>query len=362
MRTITLAKTVHVLLFLFLVFGALYFARAFFIPFTIAGILSMLFLPLSKKLELKGINKAVSAIICILILILFFAGVITLVIWQVQDLAKDKEKLQQQLSYKVEQLKQTIDKKLGISPEKQEEILKEQQHTLKGGTAQAGGNVLSSVFGFIVDTVLVIVYIFFLMYSRHRIKTFILRLVPENEKQHTAKVITDITHVAHQYLTGLFMMIIGLWIMYGIGFSLIGVKNALFFAILCGLLEIVPFVGNITGTSITVLMAISQGASGGMIIGIVVIYAIVQFIQGNILEPFLVGKEVNISPLATIIVLVIGALLWGIAGMLLAIPLLGITKIVCENVEGLKPYAYLIGDEKKEKKGAIMKKIKGWFK
>ncbi len=206
-----------------------------------------------------------------------------------------------------------------------------------------------------------IVYIFFLMHSRNRIKNFFLKLAPPNEQQQSAKVLSEITKVSHQYLIGLFQMIVGLWIMYGIGFSIIGVKNAIFFAILCGLLEIVPFIGNITGTAITILMAVSQGASGGMILGIVITYAVVQFIQGNVLEPLLVGREVHINPLATILVIVIGELLWGIAGMILAIPLLGITKIVCENVEGLKPYAYVIGDDKKEKTG-IFEKMKGWFK
>ncbi len=146
------------------------------------------------------------------------------------------------------------------------------------------------------------------------------------------------------------MMIGCLWVMYGIGFSIIGVKGAIFFAILCGLLEIVPFVGNLTGNAITVLMVIAQGGSMQMVLGVLITYAVVQFIQTYLLEPLVVGSEVNINPLFTIIGIVLGELIWGIPGMILVIPLLGIAKIICDNVDGLKPYGYLLGRGKVEKK------------
>jgi predicted PurR-regulated permease PerM len=150
-------------------------------------------------------------------------------------------------------------------------------------------------------------------------------------------------------------MIVGLWIMYSIGFSIVGVKFPVFFAIVCGLLEIVPFVGNLTGNLLTVLMVVLQGGGTGMIVGVLITYATVQFLQTYILEPLVVGAEVNINPLFTIIVLVAGELVWGIPGMVLAIPLLGIVKIICDHIEPLKPYGFLIGQQKKKKEGLIGK-------
>ncbi len=98
--------------------------------------------------------------------------------------------------------------------------------------------IMSSLMSLLVDTVLVLVYIFLLLYLRTHIKQFILKLVPSDQKVKTTKVIHDSSQVAQQYLSGLGMMIVILWIMYGIGFTIVGVKNALFFAMLCGLLEI----------------------------------------------------------------------------------------------------------------------------
>ena len=101
-------------------------------------------------------------------------------------------------------------------------------------------------------------------------------------------------------------MIVLLWVMYGVGFSLVGVKNAVFFGVICGLMEIVPFIGNITGTAITVISSMSQGADTNMVIGIIVTYGIIQFLQTYIVEPLVVGAEVKINPLFIIIGIVIG--------------------------------------------------------
>src|SRR5690349_22225494 len=98
-----------------------------------------------------------------------------------------------------------------------------------------------------------------------------------------------------------------------------------------------------------------------MVVGIIVTYAIVKFLQTYILEPLVVGGEVNINPLFTVVVLVVGELVWGIPGMVLAIPLLGIVKIICDHIEPLKPYGFLIGQERKGKRKGIIDKIKSWF-
>lgn len=182
-------------------------------------------------------------------------------------------------------------------------------------------------------------------------------MVPSSQKQNAQEVMHDVRRVSQKYLTGLALMIACLWVMYGIGFSIVGVQNAIFFAILCGLLEIVPFVGNLTGVALTSLMTLAQGGSTSMLLAIVVVYSIVQFTQSYILEPLIVGREISINPVFTIIGIVIGELVWGIPGMILALPLLGIFKIICDHIEPLKPYGFLIGEER-PLKTQVSKKIK----
>ena len=144
-------------------------------------------------------------------------------------------------------------------------------------------------------------------------------------------------------------MIVCLWIMYGIGFSIIGVENPFFFAIICGLLEIVPFIGNITGTTITLMVTAIQGASLFTLVSIIGTYGLIQFIQGWILEPIIVGSQVKINPLSTIVALVLGEIIWGLPGVFLAIPLIAMIKIICDHIEPLKPYGFLIGEVNSKK-------------
>ena len=358
----SLSRAAYLFIIFFAFFAGLYFAKPFLVPLAIAGILSLLFLPISTKLESKGFSRGLSVATCLLLFIAFIAGVIALISWQISDLASDFTGMEQKVTKTINKLKETLSTTFGISAEKQQEMMKKQQQSGGGGMSSIVTAIISSFMSILVDTVLVWVYIFLLMFYRRHLKLFILKLVPQEDKPKTTKIIYGSANVAHKYLTGLALMIVLLWIMYGIGFTIAGVKNAFFFAILCGLLEIIPFIGNLAGTALTLLMAITQGGGSNIIIGILITYALVQFIQSYIIEPLVVGAEVNINPLFTILAIVLGETIWGVPGMILAIPMLGIFKIICDNVDSLKPYGFLIGEEKKKKNSGFIDNVKGWFK
>lgn len=347
--------SVYTLLFLVLSIGILFIAREFLIPLALSAILAMLFIPICRWLEMRGMHRALAAVISVLVLLGAVGLIVFLLSWQLSGFTENVDKMKAQGLALFQQLKDWIDSRLGISTQQQEKIIEEQG---KGGGGE-GGNMLagfiSGTFGVMVNTVLVLVYLFLFLYFRSRIKNFILKLVPGDEEGNARKVIHQSAKVSQKYLSGLASMIVVLWVLYGIGFSLIGVENAIFFAILCGILEIVPFVGNLTGTSITAFAVLAQGGGGEKVLWVLLVYMVVQFIQTYILEPLVVGDQVNINPLFTIMVLVAGELIWGIAGMVMAIPLLGIVKIVCDNVPGLEPYGYLIGTDKKKKTHYIRK-------
>ncbi|MCZ8284421.1 MAG: AI-2E family transporter, partial [Bacteroidia bacterium] len=80
------------------------------------------------------------------------------------------------------------------------------------------------------------------------------------------------------------------------------------------------------------------------------------------IEPYVIGGEVNISGFFTILILLVGGLIWGIAGVVLFLPLLGVAKIIFDAIPELQPYGYLIGDQAQEKQSTrLLKKLKGLF-
>src|SRR3712207_5419319 len=126
MKTFPLSKGVQVLMFLFLVFAGLYYARPFLAPFSIALLLSMLFLPVSRKLETKGISRGLSAFLSTCILAIAIAGIVILVSTQIAGLAEDFPKLKGNVNNTITKIEDKIAKITGISREQQQQMTEQQ--------------------------------------------------------------------------------------------------------------------------------------------------------------------------------------------------------------------------------------------
>lgn len=303
-------------------------------------------------------SRGIASLVCLLLFVASVGLVIVLLSIQLSSLLENLDAMKSRVYNLFNNFRNWVDQTLGIDNRQQKEII-EKQETSPG---QMLFKFASGMVGIAINTILVLVYMYMFLLYRNHIKKFVLKLVARHEKSDTDEVVHKTVEVSQKYLSGLAVMIGLLWVMYGIGFSVIGVENAIFFAVLCGLLEIIPFIGNLTGTSITLLAVIAQGGGSDKIIGVLIVYGLVQFIQTYILEPLIVGEQVNINPLFTIMAIVLGEMVWGVAGMILAIPLLGMIKIICDNHPDLQPYGFLIGPENpKKKKTSVIDYLKRIF-
>lgn len=363
MNKTLLSRTVQILLVLFLAPTILYLGRDFLVPIALAGLLAMLLLPLAGWLERRGLWRGIAALICVLVFVGAIAGIVAALTWQLSTVLEDFAQIKTEANEKLGQLERYISEHLGIPPEKQEEWIEGSQPTGAGGAVKMGAAVVGGFLNGLIDLILATVYIFMFLYFRRHFKNFLLKILPTTEGREGTRVIEEASHIAQKYLGGVGLMIMMLWVMYSIGFSIVGVKNPVFFAVLCGLLEIVPYVGNLTGTVVTSMMVLAQGGDAHVVLGVVITYGLVQFTQNNILTPLIVGAEVNINAVFTIMALLFGELVWGIPGMILAIPLLGIFKIVCDHVEPLQPIGFLLGPpaSRKSRGGGWIGRIKGLF-
>ena len=337
---LSITSVIKKLLLLFLIILGLVYAKVFLMPLTIGGILAALFLPFSRWLEAQKLPKGIAVFTCFLALLLIISILVFLLGWKIAGLTHDVSLLKQKAINVLKDTQEYIFTHLGISAKEQLKILKSEQPSYSSVMQM----VVNSLTNVLTNVVLILIYFIFLLYYRSHLKKFLLNLSAPIQRVEMEQIIHSATNVSQQYLLGLSKMIVCLWIMYAISFSITGVENALFFAILCGLLEIVPFVGNITGTTLTVLVSALHGAESSMLIGIVITYCFVQIIQGWVLEPLILGPQVKINPLFTILALVLGELLWGISGIILAIPITAIFKIICDHIDPLKPYGFLIGE------------------
>lgn len=180
-----------------------------------------------------------------------------------------------------------------------------------------------------------------------------MRLYQNEDEGKVRKVVDDISHVSQSYLTGRAISITIIAVLYAVGLSIVGIKNAIILAGIAAILTIIPYVGTVLGGLFPVMMALVTEDTIQPAVWAVVVMFVIQTIDNYFIEPNVVGGEVNLSALVSILSIIAGGMLWGVPGMILFLPLFGIIKIVCDHVEPLKPIGYVLADPSGKKGSKI---------
>ncbi len=358
--TPTLGRATQVLIFTFGLVAGLHYGRSFFIPLTFGIILAMLVLPVCKKLEGWGWKRGWAVLVCVLLILLIGAALVAALAAPVASFNEDLPQLQTSFQQKYAEVQQLLVEKFNIPVQKQQEALKQGASALKSVGKYVAGFV-AGFFGFVAETLLVLVYVAFFLSGREKYENFVVQLNGGRNEGELRQMLGQISHVSSQYLVGRLLSILILAVLYTVGLSLVGLKYAVLMGSIAALLTIVPFVGTTLGGLFPLGAALFSGS--GSPVAAVVVIVVVQLLDEYLLEPFIVGGKVNISPLTMVVGVVVGGLIWGVAGMILFIPLIGMAKIVFDHVPALHPYGYLIGTgESAGKEKEYVQKAKHWFK
>lgn len=336
-----------------------YYGRIFLIPLAFAIFFAMMLLPVSHKLEKWGASRITSTLLCIFLILLFIAGVFFIIGLQAANLSQDLPQIQQKLQKLVDTGQQWVQQQFGVAPQEQITFLKSQISKFSQSFNKFATGLLSGSMGMLSGFALIIIYFFFLMWKREKYEEFFLKLTQSENRPEVKQELHDITKVASQYLLARMLSMLFLAIFYIIGFSVIGLKNAVIISLVAVLPTIVPYIGSIIGGLFPLIMAFVAGSSG-MVLPVIGVLMLAQIIDNNIIEPLVEGNSMNISPFITIVAIVLGELIWGIAGMILFIPLFAIIRIICDHIPALHPYGFLLKNDVEEPKW--IEKVKGWFK
>jgi predicted PurR-regulated permease PerM len=344
----------------FLVYGLIE-AKNFLAPLVLAFILAILTFPLANKLESKGMKRIWTSIINILIL-LILAGLFFLVIsWQMKTIVDDWEDIKETLLPKIEKAEAFIlqhtpmeegeleeyksDMGVGDEDEDEDEDEDNEENGEKGEQALA---VIGGAAGFLTDFLITFVYIFFFIHFRYRFKLFILKLFDSQKQAEVRKVISKSADVVQHYLIGRLLLMIVLFVLYGVGLWISGVENFIVVSIIAAILSLIPFVGNFFGYFLALAMGLFSGGEISILIGITITFVLVQFLDSYILQPIVLGDKLNVHPFFIIVSVILGNAIWGIVGMILAIPIFAIITVVCRNVPTFGAFGYLFSSEEKD--------------
>jgi predicted PurR-regulated permease PerM len=142
-----------------------------------------------------------------------------------------------------------------------------------------------------------------------------------------------------------------------IGFMIIGLEYAFLLGVITGILNLIPYVGILMAGLLSIVASLSHAAGINIILGVVVVNVIVQLIDNNLLVPLVVSSKVKINAIASIVGIIVGGSIAGVAGMFLAIPIMAILKVIFDRIDGLTPWGLILGDNiTKPSKYSLIKK------
>jgi len=208
---------------------------------------------------------------------------------------------------------------------------------------------LSASVNFMANALLVMIYIFFFIYYGDAFKKFFFQQFPTRTHQRLGAILKGIQLVAKRYFFGVGTVVIIIGFVNSFGLLLLGVPFAFFWGFLAGLLTIVPYIGTAIGGLLPVLYIFSISDDIYKPIMVIVMFGIVQTIEGNFITPRVVGGSVKINSLFAIIGLLIGGMIWGMIGLILALPVLASMRVIFYHVDALKPYSLLLSSNFRKK-------------
>ncbi len=203
-------------------------------------------------------------------------------------------------------------------------------------------NIIRSIGGIVVIIVLIPVFLFFLLKEKHTVFTGIVSVIPKKYQVHVKELGTRANDVIQKYFSGRFLSMFIMSIILTIMFLLFGFNfgRSIFFGFVLGFLDIIPYIGGFIGLLLPILYSFTIASSlplgSWTFIGLIGANAILQAFQGNVLQPYIMGKEVNLHPLLVLTSFIFFGALFGIAGIILAIPITGILKTTAQYFNELK--------------------------
>jgi predicted PurR-regulated permease PerM len=329
-----------------LIVAFLFILQSVLIPLIIAGLLAFLLYPAYNKLTKWRFPKWLAAILCILAALLVSFSIAAIMIWQVSGFADDTELIKANLTKASDSLINWVGHTTHYSKSEQIKMLKEKWNESISSFTGYAFSAINAMAGFLINCTLVAIYTFLLLIYKQKFNHMLELIVKDKTKLESVKsIITDVSKVSKQFLKGTLLDVLIISILCSVGFLIIGLKQAIFLGILVAVLNVVPYIGAIVGGLIPMMVGLVYTTDWRIALAAGAVCMVVQFIDNNIIMPKVVGSSVSVNPLFSTIALLLGFMLWGIPGMVLSIPLMGIFKVVCDHVEDLKPYGYLFGQK-----------------
>ena len=323
----------------------LHLGQKVFVPVAFALLMSFILYPIASKLEKKGIRRVWSTIWTVVFSVLFVLGLIYIFSSQIIKIIKQFDDFAEKLSQLTVSVAEFVNTYFPIFPTLDSQMILQKSREWLGGTStEVISGTLNTTSAFITGLILTIIYTFLILLYRRGLKDAFIHFATPEKRPVYSKMLTAIQKVGQQYIMGMFILIVILGLLNSTGLFLLGIDYPLFFGFLAAFLSVIPYVGTTLGGAIPTVYALINYDSIWYAIGVILIFWFIQFVESNYLNPKIVGGNLNLNALVAIIALIMGGVIWGIAGMVLFRPYMSVFKVICKYYEPLRPVALLLDD------------------
>ena len=323
-----------------IVFGGviLFFGKTLFIPLFFGLLVAMVMYPVCKRLENRSWPRSLAVALCLLIVTILIAGLVALLFWQINVLKEDAPAITQKIQQELTNLEQWITKVLGLSTTETVNWTDD----LSGNIGSIVGTTLSATIDTLFILFLTPVFAALFLFHRQVFVKYLQSIVGAKYRHELDAVLQETIHTYFNYIKGMILVYLIVGILNSIGLLLLGIEHAILFGMLCAIMTIIPYVGIFVSALLPISVAWMSSDSIWYPLGVVAVFAFVQYLEANVIFPKVVGTQLNVSTWATLIAIIAGGILWGVSGMILFIPFVAILKIVTDNVEEWKPLNLLL--------------------
>lgn len=321
----------------------LYFGKAIFIPLTFGLVISMVAYPLCKRLEKRKFPRSLTILIALLAVMTVFAAIGMLLIWEAEVLYKQIPLLTARLTDTLNRFQEWVETRTGMDADAQILWLKNTFSSVLGGLAGLVNASFTAAFAALFNLLMIPIFAALILYNRERYVAGVAAMLPEAQRESLPAILSRSIHAFFRYVMGMGKVYLIVGILNSIGLMLLGIENAWLFGMITAVMTIIPYVGILISGMLPVSVAWSTYDSGWYALGVVGVFVIVQYLEANIIFPKVVGQQLNLNTLAALCGILIGGLLWGVSGMVLVLPVLGILRIISEEVPGLEALRIWLG-------------------
>lgn len=343
-RPISLQRITNALIALVILVYFLIIAKALLIPLAFGLLFALVLLPVCDFFERFIPNRIIAIILTFITVLLPLLGILFFFGYEFVRLVRGIPSIEIQLKEGINNIIDWTQENLNLGVEDLTQWIQQNLTTLIDAPLSFITNSLSSSTTLIAGLVLSALYTFFMLWYRTSFRNFFIYQFGPSTRDEADTLLSDIQRVMQEYLSGLGLVMLILGVLNSTGLWLIGIKYAPFWGFLAAFLAIIPYIGTTLGGILPFLYALATTGTFWQPAAVVLLYFSVQQLEGNVITPKVVGSSVQINPLAAIIALIIGGLIWGIAGLILAIPAIAALRVVLSHIDHFKPLSELLGE------------------